>query len=73
MKTWYVEVTRTTNRFGYVTAKTKAEAIKKATEAGDGDVDGLTTNVSGWTTEAAHEYTPHPDDGADAKILGSAC
>ncbi len=73
MKTWYVEVTRTTSRFGYVSADSEREAIEKTTAAGDGDVDGLTTNVGSWHVDAAHEFTPHPADGADAKILDEAC
>lgn len=59
-KTWYVEVTKTTKRFGYVRAATRREALALATDY-DGDRDGLTTQVGDWQTEIISEYEAKQD------------
>jgi hypothetical protein len=72
MRTWYVEVTRRTTRFGYVRAATRREAIKLATDF-DGDRDGLTTRITPWETTIAEEYKQKQDVDADAsEILTTA-
>jgi len=65
-RTWYVEVTRTQRRFGYVGASSRQEAIEIATDF-DGDRDGLTTHVDSWEVQEAYR-SDGVQDRADGAI-----